>query len=72
MCLYRSRSGMPLLMSKRKAIKSVYMVTDLEGVAGVDYWDPRHSDYASEARGVYERSEAQRLLTQEVNAACEG
>lgn len=56
----------------RKTVRAVYMVTDLEGVAGIDYWDPRHREYASEARGVYERSEAQRLLTEEVNAACDG
>ena len=53
-------------------IRSVYMMTDLEGVAGVDDWDPRHYDYAAEAKGVYERSEVQRLLTGEVNAACKG
>ena len=53
-------------------VKSVYMMTDLEGVAGVDDWDPRHYDYAAEAKGVYERSEVQRLLTGEVNAACKG
>ncbi len=55
-----------------KPIKSVYMFTDLEGVAGVDDWDPRHRDDATQARGVYERSEMQRLLTGEVNAAAEG
>ena len=48
------------------------MLTDLEGVAGVDDWDPRHAPYAAEAKGVYERSEAQRLLTGEVNAVAEG
>ena len=53
-------------------IKSVYMFTDLEGVAGVDDWDPRHRDDAAQARGIYERSEMQRLLTGEVNAASEG
>ena len=35
-----------------KPVKSVYMMTDLEGVAGVDDWDPRHADYANEAKGV--------------------
>ncbi|MGI6209395.1 MAG: M55 family metallopeptidase [Anaerolineae bacterium] len=55
-----------------KPVKSVYMFTDMEGVAGVDNWDPRHFDYANLAKGVYERSEVQRLLTGEVNAACEG
>ncbi len=50
-------------------IRSVYMMTDMEGVAGVDMWDPRHYEYANEAKGVYERSEIQRLLTGEVNAA---
>jgi len=54
------------------SVKSVYMMTDLEGVAGVDDWDPRHRDYAAQAKGVYDRSEAQRLLTEEVNAAAEG
>jgi D-amino peptidase len=59
--------------AKRKGkVKRVYMVTDLEGVCGVDDWDPRHSAYANEAKGVYERSEMQRLLTAEVNAAAEG
>lgn len=53
-------------------MKSVYVMTDLEGVAGVDDWDPRHTDYGNEAKGVYERSEMQRLLTGEVNAAAEG
>ena len=55
-----------------RPVKRVYMMTDLEGVAGVDNWDPRHSDYANEAKGVYERSEVQRLLTEEVNAAALG
>ena len=53
-------------------IKSVYMFTDLEGVAGVDDWDPRHREDAAHARGIYERSEMQRLLTGEVNAAAKG
>ena len=53
-------------------VKSVYIFTDLEGVAGVDDWDPRHSDYAAQAKGVHERSEMQRLLTGEVNAAAQG
>jgi D-amino peptidase len=53
-------------------IKAVYMMTDLEGVAGIDDWDPRHSDYADTAKGVYERSEMCRLLTGEVNAAAQG
>jgi D-amino peptidase len=48
------------------------MFTDLEGVAGVDDWDPRRNDYAAQAKGVYERTEMQRLLTGEVNAAAEG
>ncbi len=53
-------------------LKSVYMMTDLEGVAGVDDWDPRHRDDATTAKGVYDRAEMQRLLTGEVNAAAEG
>jgi D-amino peptidase len=54
------------------SVKSAYIFTDLEGVAGVDDWDPRRNDYATQAKGVYERSEMQRLLTGEVNAAAEG
>jgi D-amino peptidase len=53
-------------------IQSAYIFTDLEGVAGVDDWDPRHREDAALARGVYERAEMQRLLTGEVNAAAEG
>ena len=53
-------------------LRSVYMITDMEGVAGIDMWDPRHRDDAAMARGVYERAEIQRLLTGEVNAAAEG
>jgi D-amino peptidase len=53
-------------------IQSAYIFTDLEGVAGVDDWDPRHREDAAQARGVYDRAEMQRLLTGEVNAACEG
>ena len=54
------------------SVKSAYIFTDLEGVAGVDDWDPRHSDYATQAKVVYERAEMQRLLTGEVNAAAQG
>ncbi|MEE2832314.1 MAG: M55 family metallopeptidase [Candidatus Latescibacterota bacterium] len=53
-------------------LRSVYMITDMEGVAGVDDWDPRKREDAAMARGVYDRSEIQRLLTGEVNAAAEG
>lgn len=53
-------------------LTSVYMITDMEGVAGVDEWDPRKREDAALARGVYDRSEIQRLLTGEVNAAAEG
>ena len=53
-------------------VKSVYMMTDLEGVAGVDDWDPRHREDATTAKGVYDRAEMQRLLTGEVNAAADG
>ena len=53
-------------------LKSVYMITDMEGVAGIDDWDPRHREDAAQARGVYDRAEIQRLLTGEVNAAAEG
>lgn len=52
--------------------KSVYMFTDLEGVAGVDDWDPRNREYGPQAKGVAERAELQRLLTGEVNAAAQG
>jgi D-amino peptidase len=54
------------------SLRSVYMITDMEGVAGVDEWDPRHREDAAQARGVYDRAEIQRLLTGEVNAAAEG
>jgi len=54
------------------AVRSVYVMTDLEGVAGVDDWDPRLRDDATTARGVADRLEMQRLLTGEVNAAVEG
>jgi D-amino peptidase len=53
-------------------VKAAYIFTDLEGVAGVDDWDPRHREDAFSARGVYDRAEMQRLLTGEVNAAVEG
>ncbi|MDP6041144.1 MAG: M55 family metallopeptidase [Candidatus Latescibacteria bacterium] len=53
-------------------VKSVYMMTDLEGAAGIDDWDPRHREDATTAKGVYDRAEMQRLLTGEVNAAAEG
>jgi D-amino peptidase len=52
--------------------KSAYVMTDLEGVAGIDDWDPRHRDDAATARGAYDRAEMQRLLTGEVNAAARG
>lgn len=54
------------------SVRAAYMITDMEGVAGVDDWDPRHFEYANQAKGVYDRSEVQRLLTGEVNAAAEG
>ena len=38
---YKEKS--PVTMAENNAIKSVYMMTDLEGVAGVDDWDPRHA-----------------------------
>jgi len=55
-----------------KSIRSAYIFTDLEGVAGIDDWDPRNRDYGAQAKGIYERSEMQRLLTGEVNAAAQG
>jgi D-amino peptidase len=57
---------------KRRSVKTVYLMTDLEGCAGVDDWDPRHADYVNSARYIYERAEMQRLLTGEVNACIEG
>ena len=54
------------------SVRSVYMFTDLEGVAGIDDWDPRHRDDAAQARGVYDRAEMQRLFTGEINAAAQG
>ncbi|NLT41807.1 MAG: M55 family metallopeptidase [Anaerolineae bacterium] len=53
-------------------VQTAYVVTDMEGVAGVDDWDPRHAPHAAEALGVYQRAEVQRLLTGEVNAVAEG
>ena len=64
---YKER--LPVDVAENDAIKSVYMMTDLEGVAGVDDWDPRHREDATTAKGVYDRAEMQRLLTGEVNAA---
>lgn len=52
-------------------VRGVYMVTDMEGVACVDDWDPRHKPYADFAKGVFERSEIQRMMTAEINAAAE-
>ena len=54
------------------SVKSVYIFTDLEGVAGVRDWDPRHRGDSAQAKGVYDRAEMQRLLTGEVNAAAQG
>ena len=54
------------------SIRSVYVFTDLEGVAGVDDWDRRHRAYGAQAQAVAERAEMQRLLTGEVNAAAQG
>lgn len=56
----------------RRPLRTVYLMTDLEGCAGVDDWDPRHADYVNSARYIYERAEMQRLLTGEVNACIEG
>ncbi|MCW8130259.1 MAG: M55 family metallopeptidase [Planctomycetota bacterium] len=58
--------------SARRPLKTVYLMTDLEGCAGVDDWDPRHADYVNTARYVDERREMQRLLTGEVNACVDG
>jgi D-amino peptidase len=56
----------------RRALRTVYLFTDLEGCAGIDDWDPRGHDYVNTSRYVNERSEMQRLLTGEVNACVEG
>lgn len=52
--------------------RAAYLMTDLEGVAGIDDWDPRHRDDATTAKGTYDRAEMQRLLTGEINAAARG
>ncbi len=59
-------------MKKRLPVCRGNMFTDLEGIYGVDNWDPRHAAYANEARRAYERCEMQRLLTAEVNATAKG
>lgn len=55
-----------------KSVKTVYMFTDLEGVAGVDAWDPRFRGSGNQALDIHTFAEMQRLLTGEVNAAAEG
>jgi len=52
-------------------VKSVYMMTDLEGFAVWMTGIPAAATIAAQARGVAERAEMQRLLTGEVNAAAE-
>jgi D-amino peptidase len=47
----------------------IYLMTDLEGVAGVWKWDERESDASAE---VAYRTQFRRLLTGEVNAAVAG
>ncbi len=34
------------------SVRAAYMMTDMEGVAGVDDWDPRHFEYANQAKGI--------------------
>lgn len=48
----------------------VYVVTDLEGVAGITEWDPRHQGDTPDA--ALRRQQFSRLLTEEVNAAARG
>ena len=48
----------------------VYVVTDLEGVAGITQWDPRHQGDTPAA--ALKREQFSRLLTEEVNAAARG
>ena len=48
----------------------VYIVTDLEGVAGISQWDPRHQ--GDTHAGALTRQQFSRLLTEEVNAAARG
>ncbi len=48
----------------------VYIVTDLEGVAGISQWDPRHGD--DTPFNALKREQFSRLLTEEVNAAARG
>jgi D-amino peptidase len=49
----------------------VYVVTDLEGVAGVTEWDPRHQE-GDEPAATVARTRYSRWLTEEVNAATRG
>ncbi|MGI5818584.1 MAG: M55 family metallopeptidase [Armatimonadota bacterium] len=48
----------------------VYIVTDLEGVAGISQWDPRH--HGDTPATALRREQFSRLLTEEVNAAARG
>ncbi|MGD9496368.1 MAG: M55 family metallopeptidase [Armatimonadota bacterium] len=48
----------------------VYVVTDLEGVAGISQWDPRHQGDTPATAAT--RAQFSRLLTEEVNAAARG
>ncbi|MFP4249819.1 MAG: M55 family metallopeptidase [Armatimonadota bacterium] len=48
----------------------VYVVTDLEGVAGISQWDPRHQGDTPVT--ALKRAQFSRLLTEEVNAAARG
>lgn len=48
----------------------IYIVTDLEGVAGVTQWDPRHQ--GDTPATAIKRQQFGRLLTEEVNAAARG
>jgi D-amino peptidase len=54
---------------RRRAMK-VYIVTDLEGVAGISQWDPRHQ--GDTPHTALKRQQFGRLLTEEVNAAARG
>ncbi len=48
----------------------VYIVTDLEGVAAITQWDPRHQ--GDDPAIALKRQQFSRLLTEEVNAAARG
>jgi len=54
------------------SVKAVYVMTDMEGVAGIDAWDPRFEVAAGSLPAIYESRDMLHLLTAEVNAAILG